>query len=186
MTPAAAPSDVRSGGWLLLAGVVVAALTEAVAGTVLALGRFDMLGDTAATSDEFAWLDIAYVGMKLTGFLVTPWLLTRWAERDVLLGSTLAMGAACGLSALTASLDVLVGLRAVQGLAGAALLVSGQALLFLAYPRARQPLLQAFFAAGAVVAPATLALALQGWLIDTQSWTWIFLSSCRCRSPQPD
>jgi DHA2 family multidrug resistance protein len=29
---------------------------------------------------------------------------------------------------------------------------------------------------GAVVAPATIAPALQGWLLDTHSWTWIFLS----------
>ncbi len=29
---------------------------------------------------------------------------------------------------------------------------------------------------GSVVAPATLAPALQGWLIDSQSWTWIFFS----------
>jgi DHA2 family multidrug resistance protein len=29
---------------------------------------------------------------------------------------------------------------------------------------------------GSVVAPATLAPALQGWLIDSQDWTWIFLS----------
>jgi DHA2 family multidrug resistance protein len=29
---------------------------------------------------------------------------------------------------------------------------------------------------GSVVAPATIAPALQGWLIDSQSWTWIFFS----------
>ena len=29
---------------------------------------------------------------------------------------------------------------------------------------------------GAVVAPATIAPALQGWLLDSQSWTWIFFS----------
>ena len=29
---------------------------------------------------------------------------------------------------------------------------------------------------GSVVAPATIAPALQGWLLDSQSWTWIFFS----------
>lgn len=175
MTPKVPAPAAQGGGWLLLAGVLLAALTEAVAGTVMALGRFDLLGDTQASLDQFVALDVAYVGLKLAGFLLTPWLLTRWTARDVLLAATLAMGAACGLAAATSSLELLTALRAAQGGAGAAVLVSGQVLLFRAWPRSRQPLLQAVFAAGAVVAPATLALALQGWLIDTQSWPWIFL-----------
>ena len=173
-TPTATPPT--TGGALLLAGVVAATLTEAVASTVLALGRFDIIGDIHATSDEVAWLDMAYVGLKLIGFVVTAWLLTRWTPRRVLLAATVTIGAACGLAALVSRLDVLVLLRAFQGFAGAALLVSGQVLLFRAYPRSRQPLLQALFAMGAVVAPATVAPALQGWLIDSADWTWIFAS----------
>lgn len=180
MTQAAASTPTAAspatGGLLLLAGVVVATLTESVASTVLALGRFEIIGDIHATSDEFAWMDMAYVGLKLIGFVVTAWLLSRWSPRRVLLAATLAIGAACGLAALISRLDVLVLLRAIQGFAGAALLVSGQVLIFRAYPWSRQPLLQALFAMGAVVAPATLAPALQGWLIDSADWTWIFAS----------
>src|SRR3546814_6740831 len=83
------------------------------------------------------------------------------------------MGVACALGALVVHLDILVFLRLVQGLAGAILLVSGQALLFWSFSAARQPVMQALFAMGAVVAPATLAPVLQGWLIDTHDWTWI-------------
>jgi MFS transporter, DHA2 family, multidrug resistance protein len=64
----------------------------------------------------------------------------------------------------------------MQGFSGGALLVTGQAIIFLAYPRSHQPILQALFAMGSVVAPATIAPALQGWLLDSQSWTWIFFS----------
>ena len=161
-------------GGLLLAGIVLAALTEAFAGTVLSLGRADLIGDTHATPDEFAWLDIGYVAMKFIGFLVAPWLSGRFGPRRMALAATLAMGAACGLAAATTQLDLLIALRFVQGFSGGALLVAGQAVLFLDHPRASQPVVQALFAIGAVVAPATLAPALQGWLIDSQSWTWIF------------
>src|SRR5258705_2154648 len=64
----------------------------------------------------------------------------------------------------------------MQGFSGAALLVGGQTIIFLAYRRSHQPILQALFAMGSVVAPATIAPALQGWLVDSQSWTWIFFS----------
>ncbi|HTM96054.1 MAG TPA: MFS transporter [Croceibacterium sp.] len=161
-------------GWLLVAGIVLASLTEALAGTVVALGRGDIMGDTHASLDQFASFDVSYTALKLVGFALSPWLLTRIEPRNALVASTLAMGVASALAMVTARLDALSGLRALQGLAGGIVLVTGQAILFLTFPRRRQPLLQALFAMGAVVAPATLAPAMQGWLIDNLSWTWIF------------
>jgi DHA2 family multidrug resistance protein len=159
---------------LLVVGLILAALTEAVAGTILSLGRGDIIGDIYATPDEFAWLDVGYTALKLIGFLVAPWLVNRVGPRSLMVGATLCMGAACGAAAVTGRLDQLVALRLLQGFSGGLLLVAGQAMLFLAFPRKHQPVLQALFAMGAVVAPATIAPALQGWLLDAQSWTWIF------------
>ena len=174
---AAAPCRDRSpAGALLVAGIVLATLTEAIAGTVLSLGRGDIIGDTYATPDEFAWLDVGYTALKLIGFMIAPWLMNRIGPRGLIIGATLIMGAASGIAAATARLDLLVMLRMMQGFSGGALLVTGQAIIFLACSRQRQPILQALFAMGAVVAPATLAPALQGWLLDSQSWTWIFFS----------
>ncbi len=170
----AAASRRASFGWLAVAGIALAAVTEAIAGTALSLGRSDVIGDTHATPDEFAWLDVGYTALKLIGFAFTPWLLTRAPPRVCLLAATLAMGIACGAAAFSTRLEVLIVLRAVQGIAGAVLLVSGQAILFRDYPRSCQPILQAVFAVGSVVAPATIAPALEGWLLDAHSWTWIF------------
>lgn len=180
MTTAASATPSTSSattGVLLIAGIVLATLTEAIASTVLALGRGDIIGDTYATPDEFAWLDIGYTTLKLIGFMTAPWLMKRFYPRHVIIGATLVMGLACAIAAITARLDLLIALRVIQGFAGGTLLVGGQAIIFRAYPRARQPILQALFAMGSVVAPATLAPALQGWLIDSQSWTWIFFSA---------
>jgi MFS transporter, DHA2 family, multidrug resistance protein len=169
------PSRARPGA-LLFAGIVFATLTEAIASTVLSLGRGDIIGDTYATPDEFAWLDVGYTTLKLIGFMVAPWLMTGINPRSLVIGSTLIMGAACGVAAITARLDLLIALRIIQGLSGGILLVVGQAMVFLAYPRALQPILQGLFAMGSVVTPATVAPALQGWLLDSQDWTLIFFS----------
>ena len=177
MPAAIAPSRVpRAMGAVLIAGIVLATLTDAIAGTALSLGRGDIIGDTYATPDEFAWLDVGYTSLKLMTFMAAPWLIGRVDLRSLVVGSTLAMGAACALAAATARLDILIALRGVQGISGGALLVGGQTLVFLVYPRHRQPFLQALFAMGSVVAPAAIAPALQGWLLDSKSWTWIFLS----------
>lgn len=188
--------DRPEAGALLLAGIVLAALTEAIASTILLLGRGDMIGDTHATPDEFAWLDIGFTTLKLIAFVASPWLMNRIEPRRLIIGSTLLMGAACAIAAITARLDLLVALRMIQGFSGGILLVGGQAVIFLAYARSRQPILQALFAMGSVVAPATIAPALQGWLLDSGSWTWVFFSIvpvamaaagflCMADSPRP-
>lgn len=178
MTPTAIALNRESstGSLFLVGGILLAALTEAIASTVLSLGRADIIGDTYATPDEFAWLDIGYTALKLIGFMIAPWLLSRIKPLNVVIGSTLAMGMACAIAAITTRLDLLVALRTIQGFSGGTLLVAGQAIIFFSYQRSHQPILQAVFAMGAVVAPATIAPALQGWLIDSHSWTWIYLS----------
>ncbi|AJA08509.1 putative MFS permease [Sphingopyxis fribergensis] len=174
--PAAAAPSKGATGWLLVTGIILASLTEALAGTLLSLGRADIIGDTSVTPDEFAWLDVGYTAFKFIGFALAPWLLTRIDPRQLLLIATLVMGAACTCAAATAHLDTLIVLRMVQGLAGATLLISGQAILFWNFPAARQPILQAMFAMGSVVAPATAAPLLEGWLVDNHDWTWIFFA----------
>ncbi len=131
-------------------------------------------GDTHATADEFAWLDVSYTTLKLGGFLAAAWAMDRLGPRKLMIVSTLTMGASCALAVITTRLEFLVALRALQGASGGVLLVTGQTILFLSFTRNRQPLVQAAFATTAVVAAATIAPAMQGWLLDRQSWTWIF------------
>lgn len=161
---------------LLVAGIELATLTEAIAGTVLSLGRADMIGDTHATPDEFAWLDVNYTALKFIGFMTAAPLMNRINARHLIVAATLAMGATCGLAAATSSLELLAALRTIQGFSGGVLLVAGQTVIFLTFPKRHQPILQALFAMGAVVAPATMVPALQGWMIDSRSWIWIFFS----------
>ena len=158
----------------MLTGILLAALTEAIASTVPSLGRGDIIGDTYATPDEFAWMDVGYTALKFSGFMTAPWLVSRFDPRSVIVGATLAMGLACAIAAATTRLDLLVVLRIVQGFSGGTLLVAGQVIIFRFFPRSRQPILQALFAMGAVVAAATIAPIVQGWLLDNQSWAWIF------------
>src|SRR3546814_20148696 len=121
-------------------------LTDAIASTILAPGRADIIGDTYATPDELAWLDVGYTAFKLIGFVFAPWLLTRVDPRRLLLLATLVMGAACAAAVATAVLDVLVVLRAVQGLAGRPLRVRGHRILSWNFPPSTQPHPPAVFA----------------------------------------
>ncbi len=167
-------TDRWSARWLLL-GVTTVACLDAVNGTALSIARADIMGSTHATPDEIAWLDMAYLMAKLTAFPFGAWMEQRFGRGGSLVGATLVVilsSLACGLSG---DLAQLVLWRALQGASGAVLLVVGQTVLLDLFPQARQPLVQAAFALAAVAMPTAIAPALQGWLADTISWSWIFI-----------
>src|SRR3546814_1468641 len=94
MTAAGARIDVGAPvatGRILMAGIVLACLTDAIASTILAPGRADIIGDTYATPDAVAWLDVGYTAFKLIGLVFAPWLLTRVDPRRLLLIATLVI-----------------------------------------------------------------------------------------------
>lgn len=165
-------------GWLLVIGIVLAAFLDAVNSTTLSFGRLDIPGDLSTTPDELAWVDIAYLAAKITGFVIAPFVITRLTATVTL---RLAIGivvVSCIVASLTFDVDMLTTMRVLQGLGGGLVLVSGQTLLFLMFPMHRQPLIQVVFAFGAVVGPAILAPALQGWVVDSLSWQDMFVGNC--------
>ena len=175
MEPFDAPVSTGRRRTILLVGLTLTAGMEAITGTALSIGRIDMLGDTHATPDEFAWLDIAYLAAKLTAFALAAWLAARFGAGRSLIAAALLLSTASLGSALTTDIGALAVWRVLQGVAGGVLLAGGQTVLLQVFPRRQQPIVQAVFALGAVMAPATLTPALQGWLVDSLSWSWIFL-----------
>lgn len=162
---------------LLTVGVTLAAIGEACASTALSLGQIDLIGDLHASPDQFAWLDMSYTIAKLFAFFLVPWLVTRYPIQRCVQAGVVGITCLCSVAMLTANLEAHIALRALEGLCGGVLLVGGQAMLFRAYPGRTQVVPQGFFAFGAVLMPATFLPALQGWLTDRFSWTWIFASA---------
>lgn len=167
-------------GGCLIGGIIMGTLMDSIAGTALSFARLDMPGDIYATSDEFATLDFSYTSTKIISFMTVPWLFARWFPLRCLKSAVVFLIIACGLMVSTVSLNGLIMLRAMQGLAGGILIVGSQTFLFQLYSSQKQPTLQAFFALGAVLTPAMLAPALQGWLVDNLSWSFIFISASLC------
>lgn len=166
-----------AGAGFLLVGAMTIVLTDAVAGTVLSMARLDIMGGTHASADEFAKLDYGYTAAKLCAFVLTPWFAGAFGlYRSVMIAGAL-MTAACYGAAFTSDLNLMFGFRLLQGASGGVLLVGAQSLLFRVFPMRQQPFVQSVYAIGSVVAPATLAPYMQGWLLDQIDWSVIFLCS---------
>ncbi|MDW9438585.1 DHA2 family efflux MFS transporter permease subunit [Sinorhizobium meliloti] len=186
MTDFTASSAVRSDGrpattaltpWLILASLSIAATMDAVNSTVLVVTRGHLMGGTHATQDEIAWVNMAYVAAKLAALPVAAWMMPRASSSHMLGGAVATLIATSLGCSTTDSVDLLVCWRAIQGAAGAVLLVVGQSLLFAIFPRSRQGIAQAIFAFATIMAPTTITPALQGWIADAHSSSWIFVAN---------
>jgi DHA2 family multidrug resistance protein len=162
---------------VILVGITLAAVMEAITGTALALGHIDITGALHATPDELAWIDIAYVAAKLTAFVSAAILASRVGMARSLTLGIIGLAATSAVAAATTDLTLMLLWRTLQGAFGGLILVAGQSVLLERFPARHQPVVQAVFAVGAVMAPTTLSPALQGWLVDHLSWSWIFIAN---------
>ncbi|WP_375049464.1 DHA2 family efflux MFS transporter permease subunit [Bradyrhizobium sp. 8-10B] len=163
--------------WIVLFLLTLATAMDAINSSVLVIARGHIMGTAHATPDEVAWVNMAYLASKLTGFPVAAWICLRVSSGAQILAATSVLLAASVGCALTEHLGTLIVWRIIQGLAGALLLVCSQLLLFQLFTRRQQGVVQALFAFSVIMAPTTLTPVLQGWAVDTGDWSWIFLAN---------
>ncbi|MCK5294971.1 MAG: MFS transporter [Arcobacteraceae bacterium] len=163
--------------YFIIIGIIFAALTDSFSSGALSFGSFDMQGNLSATNDEFVWLNIIYISFKLIAFMTTPSILERVQITKALKTAILLLVISCFFSTLTTDLHLQYFLRMVQGFSGGVLLISAQTFLFQEFSKKEQPFVQAFFAIGAVIAPATFIAGINGSLIDGYTWEVIYLAT---------
>src|SRR6266540_3272306 len=131
--------------------------------------------DLRPSSAELLWITDIY-GFMVAGFLITMGTLgDRIGRRRLLLGGAGCFGAVSVLAALSSSPQMLIGSRALLGIAGATLAPSTLSLLFAMFsdPRQRSAAIGVWitsFSAGGAVGPV-----LGGVLLERYWWGSVFL-----------
>ncbi len=161
---------------------------EYLVGIVFLLGLFMELLDMTVVNIAIPTLQTDF-GADLTGieWVVTGYLLSLavfipaagfiadrfGSKRTFMLALAVFSGASLG-AGLAWNLEALVVFRLVQGIGGGMLTPVGTAMVFRAFPRHRRAVASAFVAVPAAIAPA-LGPVLGAYLVEYQSWHWIFL-----------
>ncbi|MCC7054512.1 MAG: DHA2 family efflux MFS transporter permease subunit [Gemmatimonadaceae bacterium] len=168
-----AAAFVRRYRWLILLGLITAAIMEVLDTTIVNVALPQMAGNLSATQQEIGWVSTGYILANVIFLPMTAFFASRFGRRRYLTASILLFivaSVACGFST---SLIQLVFWRIVQGAGGAALLSTAQATLRQIFPKEEQGLVQAVFMLGVIVAP-TLGPTLGGWITDNYTWNWCF------------
>ena len=159
--------------WIILIGLMLAAVMEVLDTTIINVALPTMAGNFGATTTEIAWVSTGYILSNVVVLPMTAFLTGLFGRRNYLSGSIILFIVASFLCGISHSLIELVIWRIMQGVGGAALLSTAQATIRQIFPRQEQPVVQTVFLLGIIVAP-TLGPTLGGWITDNYTWNWCF------------
>ncbi len=169
----AATQELNPYRWLILFGLITAAVLEILDTTIVNVALPQMAGSLGATAEEIGWVSTGYILSNVIVLPLTAWLSSRFGRRRYLSYSILIFVAASFFCGTSGSLGALVFWRIIQGAGGAALLSTAQATLREVFPPGEQGMVQAIYMLGIIAAP-TLGPTLGGVITDNYSWSWVF------------
>jgi MFS transporter, DHA2 family, multidrug resistance protein len=173
------PTITRDAGsprrWWALAALALAGLTIGIQSTVINIALPQLSTALHATTGQLQWIASAFVLVAGVGMLPAANLGDRHGRKRLLVGSLVLFAAASGWCAVSGSPGELIAAQAVLGLAGAALLPLGFAMLPTLFPDPgqRTRAVMIWTAASAVGLP--LGPIIGGLLLDHFWWGAVFL-----------
>src|SRR5690348_16687803 len=144
-TTAEAAAFVSRHRWLILAGLITAAVMEVLDTTIINVALPQMAGNLGATQEEIGWVSTGYILSNVIFLPMTAFFTARFGRRNYLTFSIVLFVVSSFFCGTSSSLAELVAWRILQGAGGAALLSTAQATLRQIFPREEQGMVQAIF-----------------------------------------
>lgn len=163
------------GRWLALAALALSMLTIGLDSTILNVALPTLATDLDASTGELQWFTASYT--LVLGALIIPMgsLGDRFGRKRLLLAGLALFGAASVACALASSAGVLIAMRAIQGVGGAAMMPLSMAMLPVLFQdrEERTRAMGIWVTSSAIGLP--LGPILGGWLLNHFHWGSVFL-----------
>ncbi|HEY7814433.1 MAG TPA: DHA2 family efflux MFS transporter permease subunit, partial [Nakamurella sp.] len=174
-TAAPASSDKLDRGVLKVAGVVVlGAIMSILDITVVSVALPTFQKEFHATYATVAWTMTAYTLALATVIPITGWAADRFGTKRLYLMSLVLFVGGSALCSLAWDIGPLIAFRALQGLGGGMLMPLGMTIMTRAAGPDRVGRVMAVLGVPMLLGPIGGPI-LGGWLIQAESWHWIFL-----------
>jgi len=155
---------------LLLAGANFLAVLDT---TIANVSVPTISGNLGATTSQGTYVITSYAVAEAISVPLTGWLAARFGAVRTFVTAMLLFGLFSALCGLAPSLEVLVGFRILQGLAGGPLMPLSQTLLLRIFPKEKAPAAIGLWSMTTLIAPI-LGPILGGVICDNAHWSWIF------------
>jgi DHA2 family multidrug resistance protein len=169
---AAKPADMPH-KWLIAASVMLGTILEVLDSSIVNVSLPHMQGSFSASVDEVAWIVTSYLLANGIMIPMTGWISSRFGRKRYFMFSVFAFVCASALCGAAQNLGQMIVFRLIQGLAGAAMVPSSQAIMMETFPPEEQQLAMATWGMGMMVAPI-MGPTVGGWITDNLNWRWNF------------
>ena len=158
---------------LLVCFATLATMAYDFTWTIVSVALPHMQGAFSTTSDQIAWVLIAFMLGSATATASAGWFSNRFGRKNLFLfataGYTITL-IGCGLSETLIEASLW---RFVQGLVGAPLIPLGQTIVVDAFPRRLHGRATSIWGIGIMVGSVGGPIG-GGFLLETHSWPWVF------------
>jgi MFS transporter, DHA2 family, multidrug resistance protein len=159
--------------WLIAVSVILGPILEVLDSSIVNVSLPHMQGSFSAGVDEVAWVVTSYLVANGIMIPMTGWISARFGRKRYFLLSLLSFICASALCGAARTLSEIIVFRLAQGLAGAAMVPSSQAIMMETFPPEEQQMAMATWGVGMMVAPV-IGPTLGGWITDNWNWRWNF------------
>jgi MFS transporter, DHA2 family, multidrug resistance protein len=173
LQPAAVPRAAAPHKWLIAVSVILGPILEVLDSSIVNVSLPHMQGSFAAGVDEVAWVVTSYLVANGIMIPMTGWISARFGRKRYFMLSLFSFVCASAMCGAAHSLGQMIVFRLIQGLAGAAMVPSSQAIMMETFPPEEQQLAMATWGVGMMVAPV-IGPTLGGWITDNWNWRWNF------------
>jgi DHA2 family multidrug resistance protein len=173
LQPAAVPRAAAPHKWLIAVSVILGPILEVLDSSIVNVSLPHMQGSFSAGVDEVAWVVTSYLVANGIMIPMTGWISARFGRKRYFMLSLFSFVCASAMCGAAHSLGQMIVFRLIQGLAGAAMVPSSQAIMMETFPPEEQQLAMATWGVGMMVAPV-IGPTLGGWITDNWNWRWNF------------
>ena len=159
--------------WIIALAVMLGTVLEVLDSSIVNVSLPHMQGSFSASVDEVAWIVTSYLVANGIMIPLTGWISARFGRKRYFMVSVFTFVCASALCGAAQSLGQMVVFRLMQGMAGAAMIPSSQAIMMETFPPEEQQLAMAMWGMGMMVAPI-IGPTLGGWITDNWNWRWNF------------
>ena len=159
--------------WIVALAVIIPTFMEVLDTTIANVSLRYIAGGLSAPSSDSEWVITSYLAANAIILPMSGWLAVRLGRRRYFLISIAVFTLASVLCGVAMNLEMLIGARVLQGLAGGGLQPSSQGVLLDAFPPEKHGSAMTLFGIAALLAPV-VGPTLGGYITDNCGWRWIF------------
>src|SRR5207248_8269972 len=124
--------------WLIALAVMLGTTLEVLDNSIVNVALPHLQGSFSAGVDEITWVVTSYLVANGIMIPMTGWISSHFGRKRYFMLSLLAFVCASALCGAARSLSQMIAIRLIQGLAGAAMIPSSQAIMMETFPPEEQ------------------------------------------------